>query len=64
MVVLVLLKVSTEQSKVLKAMRACPFLLGLQRQVVSFEADYIADTDVQPGYSWVKGDYEKVHQGY
>lgn len=40
------------------------FPSGSQRQVVSFEADYIADTDVQPGYSWVKGDYEKVQQGY
>lgn len=40
------------------------FPSGSQRQVVSFEADYIADTDVQPGYSWVKGDFEKVHQGY
>lgn len=40
------------------------FPSGSQRQVVSFEADYVADTDVQPGYSWVKGDYEKVHQNY
>lgn len=40
------------------------FPSGSQRQVVSFEADYVADTDVQPGYSWVKGDYEKVRQDY
>jgi hypothetical protein len=35
-----------------------------QRQEVSFEADYIASTHVQPGFSWVKNDYEKVHEGY
>jgi len=40
------------------------FPSGSQRQVVSFEADYIADTDVAPGYSWVKGDVERVHQDY
>lgn len=31
-----------------------------QRQDVSFEADYIAATNVAPGYSWVKNDYERV----
>lgn len=35
-----------------------------QRNVVSFDADYIAGSDVTPGYSWVKNDYEKVHQDY
>ena len=40
------------------------FPSGSQRQVVSFEADYVADTDVQPGYSWVKGDFEKVRHDY
>jgi len=35
-----------------------------QRDHVSMEADYIADTNVEPGYSWVKNDYEKVHNGY
>lgn len=35
-----------------------------QRQNVSFEADYIAGANVQPGYSWVKNDYEKVRQDY
>lgn len=34
------------------------------RQHVSFEADYIAASDVTPGYSWVKNDYEKVRQDY
>lgn len=35
-----------------------------QRQVVAFEADYLADTHVDPGYSWVKNDYEKVRQDW
>jgi hypothetical protein len=35
-----------------------------QRNSVSFEADYVAGADVQPGYSWVKNDYEKVHENY
>lgn len=35
-----------------------------QRQQVSFEADYIAASNVTPGYSWVKNDYEKVRQEY
>lgn len=34
------------------------------RQKVSFEAEYIADRNVDPGYSWVKNDFEKVHQEY
>lgn len=34
------------------------------RDKVSFEAEYIAGTDVDPGYSWLKGDYEKVQQHY
>jgi hypothetical protein len=33
-----------------------------QRQEVAFEADYIAGSDVHPGYSWVKNDYEKVNE--
>jgi hypothetical protein len=33
-----------------------------ERQQVSFEAEYIAGTDVDPGYSWLKGDYEKIHK--
>lgn len=35
-----------------------------QRQRVSLEADYVAATDIQPGYSWVKNDYEHIHQSY
>jgi len=35
-----------------------------ERQQVSFEADYVAATDIQPGFSWVKNDYEKVRQDY
>ena len=35
-----------------------------QRSQVSLEADYIAATDIQPGFSWVKNDYEHVSQGY
>lgn len=32
------------------------------RDKVSFEAQYIADTDVDPGYSWLKNDVEKIRQ--
>jgi hypothetical protein len=35
-----------------------------ERQQVSFEAEYIAGSNVDPGYSWLKGDYEKVHKDY
>ena len=35
-----------------------------QRNSVSFEADYVAGANVQPGYSWVKNDYEKVKENY
>ncbi len=35
-----------------------------RRQEVSFEADYLAATDIRPGFSWVKNDYEKVHDSY
>lgn len=35
-----------------------------ERRSVSFEADYVAATDIQPGYSWVKNDVEKVRQDY
>jgi hypothetical protein len=35
-----------------------------QRNSVSFEADYVAGANVQPGYSWVKNDYEKVRENY
>lgn len=35
-----------------------------QRQEVSFEADYIAASNVTPGYSWVKNDVEHIKQNY
>ena len=34
------------------------------RDQVTFEADYVASTNVRPGFSWVKDDYEKVHESY
>jgi len=37
---------------------------GSARQSVSFIADYIADSNVQGGYSWEKNDTEKVKQFY
>jgi hypothetical protein len=40
------------------------FPLKSERQQVSFEADYIAATDVKPGFSWVKNDYEHVKDQY
>lgn len=40
------------------------FPKGSQRQTVSFEAEYIADTNVQGGYSWTRNDYETVRQNY
>lgn len=33
-----------------------------ERQQVSFEAEYIAGRHVDPGYSWLKGDFEKLRQ--
>jgi hypothetical protein len=35
-----------------------------ERNSVTFEADYVAATDIQPGFSWVKNDYEHVQQNY
>lgn len=35
-----------------------------ERQSVSFEADYVAATDINPGYSWVKNDYERIQKNY
>lgn len=40
------------------------FPSGSQRQQVSFEADYMAASDVTPGYTWVKNDVETVRQRY
>ncbi len=37
---------------------------GSARQSVSFIADYVADTNVQGGYSWEKNDTERVKQYY
>jgi hypothetical protein len=34
------------------------------RDKVSFEAQYIADTDVDPGYSWLKNDVEKIREDH
>jgi hypothetical protein len=38
------------------------FPTGSQRPQVSFEADYIADSNVKGGYSWTKNDYETVQE--
>jgi len=35
-----------------------------ERQSVTFEADYVAATDIKPGFSWVKNDYEKIRHDY
>ncbi|CAN5128345.1 hypothetical protein BH10CYA1_BH10CYA1_63840 [soil metagenome] len=35
-----------------------------ERQSVSFEADYMAATDINPGFSWVKNDYEHIQKNY
>lgn len=35
-----------------------------ERQQVSFEAEYIAGSNVDPGYSWLKGDVEHIHHDY
>lgn len=35
-----------------------------QRSSVSFEADYVASTNIDPGFSWVKNDYERIRQSY
>jgi hypothetical protein len=35
-----------------------------QRQYVALESDYVAGHNIDPGYSWVKDDYEKVHENY
>lgn len=34
------------------------------RDKVEFETDYVASTDVQSGFSWVKNDFEKVTEHY
>ncbi|HEY9786847.1 MAG TPA: hypothetical protein V6D17_15765 [Candidatus Obscuribacterales bacterium] len=35
-----------------------------RRSEVTFETDYVASTDVTPGYSWVRNDFEKVREHY
>ncbi len=40
------------------------FPVGSQRKDVSLESDYIAGTDIEPGYNWIKNDYEKVQESY
>jgi hypothetical protein len=35
-----------------------------QRTQVTFEADYVAASNIRPGFSWVKNDYERVHDSY
>jgi len=35
-----------------------------ERQYVALESDYVAGHNIDPGYSWVKDDYEKVRQSY
>ncbi len=35
-----------------------------ERKMVSLESDYIAGTNIEPGYSWIKNDYEKINESY
>lgn len=35
-----------------------------QRQVVTYEADYVAGHHVVPGYNWIKNDVERVREEY
>jgi len=36
------------------------FPSGSRRQIVTYQADYVAGRNVNPGYTWVKNDYERV----
>ena len=38
------------------------FPSGSQRTIVTYQADYIAGHNIQPGYTWVKNDYERVRE--
>jgi hypothetical protein len=40
------------------------FPVGSQRKSVSLESDYIAGTNIEPGYNWIRNDYEKVQESY
>jgi len=35
-----------------------------ERQQVTLDSEYVAGRNVNPGFSWVKNDYEKVQQSY
>jgi len=35
-----------------------------ERKSVSLESDYIAGTNIEPGYNWIRNDYEKIQQSY
>ena len=35
-----------------------------ERKNVSLESDYIAGTNIEPGYNWIRNDYEKVQESY
>lgn len=38
------------------------FPVGSHRQIVTYQADYVAGRNVNPGYTWVKNDYERVRE--
>jgi hypothetical protein len=40
------------------------FPTNSERKSVSLESDYIAGTDIQPGYNWIRNDVEKVQESY
>ncbi len=40
------------------------FPSGSQRQAVVLESDYIAGSNIDPGYSWIRNDVEKVNESY
>lgn len=40
------------------------FPSGSQRKAVALESDYIAGSNIDPGYSWIRGDVEKINQSY
>lgn len=40
------------------------FPAGSQREQVTLESDYVAGRNIDPGFSWVTNDYEKVKESY
>jgi hypothetical protein len=38
------------------------FPSGSRRQIVTYQADYVAGRNINPGYTWVKNDYERVRE--